>query len=85
MLKSVLSFLQPDFLLPILLLAVDLFEVQTAKALFKAFYVGLDLFQQALSLFDLFFGFLNLLEMPLDDLQPIIVYFRRVKGELRHV
>ena len=68
MLKSVLSFLQPDFLLPILLLAVDLFEVQTAKALFEAFYVGLDLLQLALSLFDLFFGFLNLLEMPLDDL-----------------
>jgi len=73
-LKSVLCFFELVFHLPIFLLFVDLIEVFMIELLFKPVYVIFARLELELGLSDLVFRALNLVQMPLDNLSPVVIH-----------
>jgi hypothetical protein len=74
-LESVLCLLKLVFHLPIFLFFVDFVVVFEIELLFKPVYGLLTRLELLLGLLDLVFSTLNLVQVPLDDLSPVVIHF----------
>ena len=76
--ECVLGLFELVFELSIFLFFIDLFQILVTQCFFKSFHSLFAVVKLSLGFFDLVLGGLNLVQMPLDDLVPVIIDYLRL-------